>query len=260
MHKFDPRLKTNMDGLVNQILDRIDPKYFESKESTFADPSMGGGQFIKAVEERLREHGHSDANISKRVTGFAENLLDIGWAKQTHGLVGNLTTDEYLEKEMKFTVTLGNPPFSEIAQGVEGAKITKQNPIYHRFFEKAAECSEVVAMICPKTEYAKRGFIVEYNSLINKHAQVIKDCSEYFNVRVETNYIIWEKGKDPKDQVPTMQNIQEENPLPEFKRGDHYMRFTSSNHPGIYDKKKNKNLKLKLPTGKLMQCMQLKIN
>ena len=239
--KFDPRLKMNLDELVNSILDDMDQTLFERDDTTFCDPKMAGGQFIKHVEARLRDYGHSDRNINRRVFGFAENLLDIGWATKTHGLVGQFLTDNYLEQDMKFTVTLGNPPFSEIAGGVEGAKKTKQNPLYHRFFEKAAESSEVVAMICPKTEYAKRGFIVDYNNLINEHAQVIKDCSMHFNVRVETNYIIWEKDKDPKDQVPTMQNIQEENPLPEFKRGDHYMRFTSSNHPGIYDKKKNKN-------------------
>jgi hypothetical protein len=186
----------------------------------------------------LQERGYKDVTLYyPNPKKYLRNFVD----KYGYEIIGDLET-------MDFDITLGNPPFSEIAEGVEGAKITKQNPIYHQFFAKAADCSDVVAMICPKTDYAKRGFIVRYNNLINKHAQVIKDCSEHFNVRVETNYIIWEKGKDPKDQVPTMQNIQEDNPLPEFKRGDHYMRFTSSNHPGIYDKKKNKNCRRVIAT------------
>ena len=106
MRKFDPRLKMDIDGLVEEILDRIDPKYFESADSTFVDPSMGGGQFIKGVEARLREYGHSESNISKRVFGFAENFLDIGWARNTHGLVAQLTTKNYFEDDMNFTVTL----------------------------------------------------------------------------------------------------------------------------------------------------------
>ena len=239
--KFDPRLKMNLDALVTSVLDSMNQSLFERDDTTFADPAMAGGQFLKGVESRLREYGHSDTNISNRVFGFAENLLDIGWAQRTHGLVGKMSTEDYLEHNMKFDVTLGNPPFSEVAEGVEGAKITKQNPLYHLFFQKATESSDVVAMICPKTDYAKRSFIVEYNNLVNKHAQVIEDCSEHFNVRVDTNYIIWQKGKESTAKIPTMKSIVEDNPLPEFKRGDHYMRFTSSGHPGIYEKKKNKN-------------------
>ena len=61
------RLKFEIDPLVAEILDHLPESVWTSTSTTFFDPAIGGGQFVRAIEQRLRRYGHSDANIRKRV-------------------------------------------------------------------------------------------------------------------------------------------------------------------------------------------------
>lgn len=82
---------------------------------SFLDPCMGGGQFVQAVEQRLRSYGHSDKNIAKRVYGIENSRLRINYAINKHGLVGQYRyCEDYLEydEKMKFDVVIENPPFN----------------------------------------------------------------------------------------------------------------------------------------------------
>lgn len=108
------RLKFDLSDLSSRILDTVDQSLFERDDTKFLDPSIGGGQFIKAIEERLRAHGHSDANIAKRVFGFATNLLDIGFAVNKHKLVAEIKQDSVIETDigMHFDLILMNPPYN----------------------------------------------------------------------------------------------------------------------------------------------------
>ena len=64
------RIKLDTTSVVNVLLDCVDQTLFERDDTTFLDPAMAGGQFLKAVEDRLRSHGHSDENISNRVASY----------------------------------------------------------------------------------------------------------------------------------------------------------------------------------------------
>jgi hypothetical protein len=61
------RLDQNIEGLENWIKYSIPQSEFESKTSTFYNPDLGSGQIVKIITKILRENGHSDENISKRI-------------------------------------------------------------------------------------------------------------------------------------------------------------------------------------------------
>ena len=78
------RLKFELTELVNEMLDQLPKSIFESETSTFLDPCMAGGQFVLGIETRLREYGHSDANIAERVFGVAPRELIVNFAVNKH--------------------------------------------------------------------------------------------------------------------------------------------------------------------------------
>lgn len=110
------RMKFEIEPLVNKMLDQLPASVWTSDSATFFDPAIGGGQFAREIEHRLREHGHSDANIRRRVFGLEESNLHIRYAVNKHKLVGQYACKPYenflnLDDSMKFDVVLGNPPF-----------------------------------------------------------------------------------------------------------------------------------------------------
>ena len=82
------RIKFKIDLLVEEILDGCPESLWISSTTKFFDPAIGGGQFVAAIEQRLRRHDHNDANIRSRVFGFEESELHIRYAVNKHNLVG----------------------------------------------------------------------------------------------------------------------------------------------------------------------------
>jgi hypothetical protein len=139
------RLKFDIEDLVEVILDQIPGHIWESEATTFLDPAIGGGQFVVAIERKLRKYGHSNKNIAKRVFGYEDNVLRINYAINKHKLVGNYQAKEFLKEEfdMKFDVVLGNPPFnftSSDGGGVSGTIGDKT--VYRKFTKKAVSITK----------------------------------------------------------------------------------------------------------------------
>jgi hypothetical protein len=143
------RLKFNIEVLVEEILDQIPEHIWQSDSTTFLDPAIGGGQFVVAIERKLRKYGHSSENIAKRVFGYEDNILRVNYAINKHKLVGNYQAKEFLKEEfnMKFAVVLGNPPYQGKAE------------LHQKFFNKAVDIVEdggYVAFIQPATQYQNK--------------------------------------------------------------------------------------------------------
>jgi hypothetical protein len=125
------RLKFNIRGLFEEIYnERIPESVFISKETTFADLQAAGLQSIIPLVNKLREYGHSDENIRKRVFAFMENDLYLNYVQVKHPNLP-VTFDIYNESiNMKFDVLIGNDPYQEKV----GPK--KTEPLWNKFFHK----------------------------------------------------------------------------------------------------------------------------
>lgn len=127
------RLKFDIVLLVEEMLIKLPKWMWTSKTTTFLDPSIGGGQFAAVVETRLRKAGHSDANIAKRVFGYADDVLELNYAIKRWGLVGTYKVGSFLEEKMnkKFDVVLGNPPYQS-GKGEKGGS----SSLWRKFVSK----------------------------------------------------------------------------------------------------------------------------
>ncbi len=142
------RIKFQIEPLVNEILDQLPREVWSSKTTTFLDPAMGGGQFVREVERRLREAGHTDANISGRVYGCETSLLSVKYALNKYKLIGTYSVGDFLTQDfgdMKFDVVVGNPPFQSDSLG-------RAEKLWPKFIAKAFDLAKEkghVAIISP---------------------------------------------------------------------------------------------------------------
>lgn len=167
------RLKFEIEELVESILDHLPNSLFESESTTFLDPAMGGGQFVHAIEKRLKDCGHSDENIKDRVFGYENNMLSVGYAVNRLELVGTYDVVEYkdfLESDMhkKFDVVVGNPPYNISSRSDKTIAGTSGNTVLYRkfidkFFESVTD-SGVVLMITQRSgiRYASKNHSVSF--------------------------------------------------------------------------------------------------
>lgn len=207
------RLKFKIDDLVNEILDILPESLFEREDTTFLDVSMGGGQFVRIIEERLRSHGHSDENISNRVFGYENNKLAVQYATNVHGLVGTykaISNNKLFNKKTikKHNVVVGNPPYANDNPKASNGKK------WPRFVELAVEhtkrggyTSLVVPNSWTKGSISTKGsgilweYLNQYDMIhINNH-----DCGKHFDRGVAFSYFVLSKTK-PKGNGILVQN------------------------------------------------------
>ena len=128
------RLKFDISDLVDEILDQLPKEVWSSSTTTFLDPAIGGGQFVRAIENRLRDAGHSDKNIASRVYGYESNRMRINFAVNKYKLAGVYTNKNILEEDndMKFDVVVGNPPYQNPGK-------SKGEKLWYRFIRKSVD-------------------------------------------------------------------------------------------------------------------------
>ena len=128
------RLKMEIASLVNEMVSKLPDTLFLSDSTTFLDPSMASGQYVSAIEQRLRKHGHSDENIKSRVFGVEKNMLRVNYAIKKNKLVGTYSVDvndipSILICNMKFDCIVGNPPYQKQVGP------TNTEPLWNTFVE-----------------------------------------------------------------------------------------------------------------------------
>ncbi len=187
--------------LAKEIVDAIDIDWSDPTK-TFKDPWCGSAMFLLAVAEKLQEHGHTPEHIvSKMLFGSDIDEIQVMIAKKAlkwfSDVESNIEQKDALEEDMKeFNVTLGNPPFSLTAnkKGKKGGS----SKLYDKFFAKAVETSEAVAMIMPTTDKWMRS---KHNDLIRKTASHIEYISsDTFNtVHIPMWYVIVDSSDNTPD-------------------------------------------------------------
>lgn len=187
------RLKFDIEMLVQEILDQLPKSVWISATTTFFDPAIGGGQFVTAIEQRLRDAGHSDENIANRVFGYEDNQMRINFAVNKHTLKGNYSVRKFLEEkiDMKFDVVVGNPPFQK--NDNDAARWV----LWTEFVKKAKELGTHVAMVTPQS-ITSPGMI----NLIQNNCEVLNiDVSKHFNVGSTFCYFVLNTEKTTSNTI-----------------------------------------------------------
>lgn len=180
------RLKFDLSEIINEKLTHIPNYIWESKTTTFCDSQMAGGQYIKETVNKLREFGHSDANIKSRVFGFSENEFYLSYVKSNPALIG--TFDNYKENiNMNFTVGLGNPPYQKITNLINSDN-NKQGSFWWEVIESSLDKNEpdVIAYTVPTSLFSMGGWGTESHKITNLYRRGYKithiwtSCNHYF--------------------------------------------------------------------------------
>lgn len=202
--------------LVSEMLDQLPDSVWSSNTTTFFDPALGGGQFVRDIERRLRARGHSNDNIRSRVYGFEYNMALVDLAVNMNKLVGQYSRMPYenfleLDNSMKFDVIVGNPPYG--ASDDDGRK-DQANNLWSKFTKKGFDILNkggFLAFVTPNSWLSpaadigkgKHGirFFNDYFQFYKTHTLNVNECGKHFNVGSTFSYFIVEKT--PSDNFET---------------------------------------------------------
>ena len=203
------RMKFEIEPLVAEMLDRLPNSVWSSKTSTFFDPAIGGGQFVRAIEQQLREHGHSDANIRSRVFGFEESNLHIRFAVNKYNLVGQYGRKPYekffeLDNNMKFDVIVGNPPYQVPNAKTSGGSGTLWKKFVLHVFDHVAT-DGYVAFVTPVCPYYTKDSIGKKFRAWQTHA-IWTDQSKYFP-KIGSTFTSWIIQNTPKYKLTSVVDL-----------------------------------------------------
>lgn len=207
------RMKFEIEPLVNEMLDQLPESVWTNDSTTFFDPAIGGGQFVKEIELRLRRAGHSNRNIHRRVFGFEESELHLRFAVNKHKLVGQYAKKPYdkffeLDDAMKFDVVIGNPPYE--ATDDDGRK-DQANNLWSKFTQKGMELVKdggYLALITPTSWLSPAADIGKgkhgirfFNAYFQKYKTItlnVNECARHFSVGSTFSYFVVEKTESKK--------------------------------------------------------------
>ena len=139
-------------SLLDKMLGKITDEMIKDKNKIFFDPSIGSGQIVGAIEQKLIDCGLKIKEISKRVFGLEDNNYDISIAKHKNYLQGTY---------MKGTLFKMPTEMKHIFKNIKKEDITIfTNPPYRggeqlhqRFYNRSCEVAGYVNMIQPATPY-----------------------------------------------------------------------------------------------------------
>lgn len=215
------RMKFEIEPLVIEMLDQLPESVWASDSTTFFDPAIGGGQFVKEIEHRLRIKGHSDGNIRRRVCGLEDSDLHIRYAVNKHELVGQYAKKPYenfleMDNAMKFDVVIGNPPY----QGSNdiGTVQPKSHNLWSKFAEKAVSLIKdngYVGFVTPDSWMSPNSKVLalfKENSLL----WVSTNVSHYFSVGSSfTAWVLQKNNNTPTVEIDGLTvNLSDLNYLP----------------------------------------------
>lgn len=186
------RLKFDIDLLVEEVLDHLPSEVWSSSTTTFLDPAMGGGQFVRAIERRLLDAGHTPNNIAKRVFGYESNQMRINYVVNKYKLTGKYIAKDFLEAkvDMKFDNIVGNPPYQNSHDKDDDAKRKVGNKLWYQFIFKSDALVKPdghIAMVSP-TQWLSGGVQMRKGSL-----GVLKDIFSVKQLKVAKVADITEK-------------------------------------------------------------------
>lgn len=189
------RIKFDIDELVYDILNQLPEETWKSTTTTFLDPAIGGGQFIRAIEQRLRAAGHSDENISGRVYGCESSKLSVQYARNKYKLVATLSVGDFLKTDfgnMIFDNVVGNPPFQKT---FEGERKAKRYNLWSEFVTKAMTLSDRICFVVPDGWMSSGTEIFNSMKSFGIRSANIEDCGKYFSgVAVRFTSVDLERG------------------------------------------------------------------
>lgn len=191
------RMKFEIEPLVSEMLDQLPEDVWTSDSTTFFDPAIGGGQFVREIEYRLRAAGHSDTNIQRRVFGLEDSELHIRYAVNKHKLIGQyvrLPYDRFLlmDDTMKFDVVVGNPPFKN------GNETGGKSSLWRKIVAKAwtlVKKDGMLAMIAP--QFPNSANDLGHIFTDNQTNTVWTKISHHFP-GVGSSFFAWSVTKTPK--------------------------------------------------------------
>lgn len=202
------RIKFEIDALVNEMLDQLPAEVWTSDSTTFFDPAIGGGQFVREIERRLRDAGHSDANIANRVYGCESSRLNVQYVLNKYKLAGRYAVCDFLKQDfkgMKFDVIVGNPPYQ--GNNDKGTNQPKSHNLWSKFVDKGISLLRddgFIAFVTPDSWMSPNSQVLKTfkeNSII----WVDTDVSKHFNVG--SSFTAWIVQKNRDTQTVTVDGV-----------------------------------------------------
>lgn len=142
------------------VVSMLPESIFADPNSTFYDGAMGGGQYLQEIVKRCQVY-YNIEDILPRIYGAESTIIHLNWVNRNTILRGaNLSKDPSTFSTMNFTVSIGNPPYSD-----RSGDSSKSPDLDSKFIEKSMGMADRVTMIIrskhftsPSSKFRKKLF------------------------------------------------------------------------------------------------------